>query len=103
MATYQVLYWFDIPLQVRAGGRRDRISKELSGRFQEGIDQVAMAAQVTGTDAYLNGFQWGESQERPGDPQEVVEAVAAELESTFDQIDWRKKVAELKAFKRENG
>jgi len=38
MATYQVMYWADIPVQVRAGGRRERVSVELPARFQAAID-----------------------------------------------------------------
>ena len=46
MTTYQVLYWHDIPLQVRAGGRRDRASIELPIRFQEAVDNAAMAGRA---------------------------------------------------------
>lgn len=79
MATYQILYWHDIPLQVRAGGRRDRVSVELPARFQVAVDKAAMAAGLTGTDAYLDGFRWSDAQTRDGTPREVATAVAAEL------------------------
>jgi len=90
MATYQIMYWHDIPLQVRAGGRRDRASVELPERFQVAVDNAAMAAGLTGTDAYLAGFTWGEPQERDGAPAEVAAAVSAELDARFPRIDWRK-------------
>jgi len=96
LATYQILYWHDIPLQVRAGGRRDRVSKPLSPRFQEAVDRAAMLAGYTGTDGYLNLFHWSEPEERPGSPEEVAQAVAAGLEEAYETIDWRKTVAELK-------
>jgi hypothetical protein len=89
MATYQILYWHDIPIQVRAGGRRERVSRELPLRFQVAIDNAAMAAGLTGTDAYLEGFVWGEAQEREGSPEEVAEAVTAELDAKYATIDWR--------------
>ena len=89
MATYQILYWHDIPIQVRAGGRRDRVSRELPPRFQVAIDNAAMAAGLTGTDAYLEGFVWGEAQEREGSPEEVAEAVGAELDKQYETIDWK--------------
>ena len=89
MTTYQVLYWHNIPLQVRAGGRRDRTSIELPTRFQEAVDSAAMAAGLTGTDGYLSGFVWGEAQERDGSPAEVAAAIAAELEAHHPTIDWR--------------
>lgn len=91
------MYWHDIPIQVRAGGRRDRVSKELPQRFQEAIDKAAMAADLTGTDAYLDGFSWSESQEREGSPAEVATAVAAELDAQFPRINWRQTAAALQA------
>jgi hypothetical protein len=97
MATYQIMYWHGIPVQVRAGGRHDRVSKELSPRFQVAIDNAAMAAGLTGSDAYIEGFTWGEAQEREGTPQAVVEAVSAELEAQYEQIDWRQTAASLNA------
>jgi ABC-type amino acid transport substrate-binding protein len=61
----------------------------LSPRFQEAIDAAAMAAGLIGSDDYTNAFTWSEPQEREGLPQEVANAVAAELESNFAEIDWR--------------
>jgi hypothetical protein len=74
MATYQILYWHDIPIQVRSGRRRNRVSMELPQRFQVAIDNAAMASNLTGTDAYL----------------EVVQQVVAELNAAFPKIDWQK-------------
>lgn len=97
MTNYQILYWHDIPVQVRAGGRRDRSSVQLPERFQEAVDAAAMAAGLTGSDAYLEGFVWGESQTREGLPNEVSENVAAELDKANPTIDWRATVKRLKA------
>lgn len=96
MAQVQIMYWHDIPIQVRAGGRRDRVSAELPPRFQVAIDQAAMAAGLTGSDAYIETFRWGEAQEREGSPAEVVAAVVAELDAKYTQIDWRKTAESLK-------
>ena len=96
MAKYQIMYWHDIPVQVRAGGRRDRVSIELPQRFQVAVDNAAMAAELTGTDAYLDGFRWSEMQERDGTPEAVAKAVAAELETEHETIDWRQTAVSLK-------
>ena len=96
MATYEILYWHNIPLQVRAGGRGDRVSKALSPRFQDAVDRAAMAAGITGTDGYLNMFRWSEPEEQQGSPLEVAESVAADLEQAYETIDWRKTAADLK-------
>ena len=96
MTSYQILYWHNIPLQVRAGGRRDRVSVELPPRFQEAVDSAAMAAGLAGADGYLSGFVWGEAQERDGAPAEVAGAVAAELDAQYTDIDWRATAAMIR-------
>jgi hypothetical protein len=99
MATskYQILYWYDIPIQVRAQDDQGRASAALPDRFQVAIDNAAMAAGRTNSDAYMDTFRWGEMQERPGTAQEVAEAVAAELDTEYPAIDWPKTVEALKA------
>ena len=42
-----------------------------------------------GTDAYTDGFQWGEELEHPGTAKETAEAVAGELDKKYPSIDWR--------------
>ncbi|CUS02350.2 conserved protein of unknown function [Candidatus Promineifilum breve] len=97
MTTYQIMSWHDIPVQVRAGGRRDRVSLQLDPRFMAAVDSAAMAAGLTGSDAYLAGFVWGEAQERDGAPEAVAAAVAAELEDQFATIDWRATAVALRS------
>ena len=74
---------------MRARGEGGRASKPLADRFQEAIDQAAMAAGLYGSDEYTSAFRWSESQERPGTAPEVAAAVAAELEAQHPMIDWR--------------
>lgn len=89
MASVQVLYWHDIPAQVRAVSGRERRSVSLSDRFQEAIDRAAMMVGVIDSDEYTDLYAWGEPQEREGSPQEAAQAVAAELEAQYATIDWR--------------
>jgi len=97
MTTYQILYWHDIPSQVRAkGDGRERTSVPLSARFQEAIDNAAMYAGLIGSDDYTNAFQWSEPVEHEGSPHEVASKMAASLEAQYEQIDWRSTVAKLK-------
>lgn len=97
MARYEILYWHDIPVQVRAGGRRDRASAELPARFLDAVDRAALATRLTGTDGYLSQFHWSEPQERAGYPDEVVAAVIAELDAAYPEIDWRATAERIKA------
>ena len=89
MATVQVLYWHDIPVQVRASAGRERRSVSLSDRFQEAVDRAAMVVGVIDSDDYTDLYAWGEPQEREGSPEEVARAVAAELEAQYADINWR--------------
>jgi hypothetical protein len=89
MTSVEILYWHDIPVQVRARQRRVRHSQLLPGRFQQAVDNAAMAAGLTSADAYSEGFHWQPAGEREGTPDEVAEAVAAELEARYPKIDWR--------------
>ncbi len=96
MTKYQILYWHDIPLQVKAQAGRTRVSKPLSDRFQVAVDNASMEAGLTGTDQYLDLMQWGEPQERDGSPEEIVNALVAELEAQYAKIEWRKTAEALK-------
>jgi hypothetical protein len=96
MATYQILYWHDIPVQVRAKDAGGRVGVQLPERFQEAIDAAAMAAGLIGSDDYSAAFRWGEQQERAGTAREVADAVAAELDAQHPAIDWRATVAALR-------
>jgi hypothetical protein len=97
MAKYQILYWYDIPVQVRAGGRSDRVSQELPPRFLDAVDKAALATRLTGTDGYLSQFRWSEAQDRSGDPGDVVTAVIAELDVAFPEVNWRATADRIKA------
>lgn len=84
MAVYQVLYWKDVPAQVRVFDGRRRVARQMPPEFQEAIDRRAMAEGLAGTDEYLAHWQWSERRERPGDPQTVLDSVIEELERTYD-------------------
>lgn len=96
MTPYQILYWHDIPVQIRAGARRERVSVLLPPRFQEAVDQAAMAAGLVGSDVYSALFVWGPTTEAEGSPDEVVRRVAAELDRATATIDWRATAAALR-------
>ena len=81
MALYQILYWKDIPAQVRASQQGGRpISRQLAERFQQEIDARAMREGLAGSDEYLEHWRWTEKRDRPGAPEEVLEAIVRELE-----------------------
>ena len=81
MALYQVLYWKDIPAQVRvfAEGRRPQ-SRQMPERFQQKIDARAMREGLAGTDDYLEHWRWSEKRDRDLPAEELLDTIVQELE-----------------------
>ena len=79
MATYKILYWREIPSQVKAEDEQDEVTVPMPERFLERIDQMAMHAGQVQSDDYLEQWHWSEEEERPGSAREVADTVAAEL------------------------
>ena len=86
MAKVTILYWQEIPSVVEARDRSGRHKIELSQRFQELIDLVAMKKKLAGTDEYLIQWNKGDPLEREGEPEAVAQAVAEEIEARYDAI-----------------
>jgi len=59
---------------------------QLSDRFQELIDMVAMRRGLAGTDAYLEHWRRGRPVRRDGDVESVAKAMAEEIEAQYDEI-----------------
>lgn len=79
----QVVYWRDIPAQVKAKSGRTRLAKPLSDRFQQAIDEAAMRAGMSGSDDYLQEWRTVERPDEDGEPAAIVDRVAAQLEGEF--------------------
>jgi hypothetical protein len=84
MTSYQIVYWRDIPAQVKVGSGRNRVARQLSLRFQEAIDRAAMRSGLFNTDDYLAEWRTSAAAERDGQAEAVADAVAAELEAEYD-------------------
>jgi len=81
MATYKILYWQEVPTQVRAEDAADEVTLALPPRFMEQIDRLAVQRGLQQADDYLAQWHWSEEEERDGTAQEVAESVIAELEA----------------------
>jgi Virulence factor len=81
----QVLYWQEIPSVIRVTGDDGaQLSRQLPDWFQQEIDRVAMEQGLIGSDAYLEQFVWRELDPRDGVPNDVLDAVEADLVATRD-------------------
>jgi hypothetical protein len=81
MATYKILYWQEIPSQIKVEDDEEDITVPLPAKFMERIDIMAAKRGLQSADDYLAQWQWSDEQERAGSAAEVAEAVKAELES----------------------
>jgi hypothetical protein len=81
--NYQILYWRDIPAQVKLRSGRQRLAQPLPARFQEAIDEAAMRARTTGTDDYLNEWRASEWQSRDQDPEPLAQLLLQEIEQDY--------------------
>jgi len=81
MALYQILYWQDIPSQIKVWDDTEELKLELAPRFMTRIDEAAQSQGLTTTDDYLAQWKWSDEAERDGSAAEVAEAVKKELEA----------------------
>ena len=81
MATYKILYWQEIPTQIRAEDDEDDVTLELDARFLRQIDILAAKRGLQAADDYLAQWQWSDEDERPGSARAVAEALKSELEA----------------------
>ena len=83
MAMYKILYWQEIPSQIKADDGADEVTLQMPPRFMERIDQLALQRGVHEADDYLEQWNWSDEEEREGSAAEVAEAVRAELEARW--------------------
>ena len=84
MATYKILYWQEVPSQIKAEDDLDDVTLPLDPRFLERIDRLAVQRGLQGTDDYLGQWRWSDPQEREGTAEEVAQALKRELEAAAD-------------------
>lgn len=81
MATYRILYWQEIPSQIKAEDDSDDVTLPLDPSFMERIDRLAAQRGLQGADDYLAQWRWSDDQERDGSADEVARAIKSELEA----------------------
>ena len=86
-SKYRVTYWRHIPTMITVSGDGQEVKVEMSKRFMGAVDAYAMAIGLTGMDDYVAQWKKGPWIEREGTPEEVAQAVKAELEAEFRVIE----------------
>ncbi len=82
-SKYQIIYWRDIPAQVKARSEAVRTAREFSARFQEAIDAAAMASGAVGTVEYLSAWRTSEWQSAEGDLERLLDEIVARFEGEY--------------------
>ena len=83
MAKYQIIYWRDIPVQVRVSQGRERLSKLLSPRFQQSVYRAAYRAKAINGQAYIEEWRPSEWQIMDGDLEKIASLVITDLEGSY--------------------
>ncbi len=81
VVRYQILYWRHLPSSIKAWDDFGEVKQDLPGKFADRIDAEAQKLGLTSGDAYTAELKWGDEQERPGAPEDVVKALVKELEA----------------------
>jgi hypothetical protein len=86
MAKVAVMCWQEIPsvVEVKDAERTEKV--QLSPRFMELIDMIAMRRKLAGTDDYLMQWRKEKYPDREGKAADVASAVAAEIETRYEEI-----------------
>jgi len=93
MTKYRIMYWKHIPQSFTVEGDGRTIKKQLSDKVQNKIDAYAMAEGLTSTSDYAAQYKRGHWTERDGSPEEVAQALLADLEADAAKIEVPKRNA----------
>lgn len=83
MTRYQIIYWRDIPVQVKVRDDRARLSRPLSSRFQKTVYRAAYRAKAINGSEYIQEWRPSDWVELDNGAEDVLTAVTAELESAY--------------------
>ena len=79
------MYWKEIPVQVQALDDSGAVSRQLDDRFQEGVDAISMLDGSSGSDEYLDAWEWSDYVEVEGTASEAASAQAELLNRGFPE------------------
>ncbi len=86
MAKVTLLCWQEIPSAVEVKDADGTQKIQLSARFMELIDMIAMRRKLAGTDDYLMQWRKEKCPDREGKASDVAKTVADEIEAGYDQV-----------------
>ena len=76
ISKYKIMYWKEIPVQIKVEDEKEVISQPLDDRFQKAVDAISMFDGSSESDDYLMGWHWGDEIEIEGNAKNVAEKIA---------------------------
>jgi len=76
--VYKILFWRDIPTQLKTFNGSRPSSHQLDNRFQISIDRIAMNEGLVDDDSYLEYWNWGKKEEFEGTLDKLIEKIEYE-------------------------
>tara|TARA_A100001011_G_C14213155_1_gene800816 strand:+ start:458 stop:745 length:288 start_codon:yes stop_codon:yes gene_type:complete len=89
MTKLSVLFWQNIPSVVEARDTNGIEKVELSKRFNELIDLIAMKKGLAGTDDYLNNWEKKKLLTTEKTAKEIVMEISKDFESQYEDIKFK--------------
>jgi hypothetical protein len=86
MAKISIMCWQEIPSAVEVRDTEGSHKVQLSSRFMELIDAVAMRRKLTGSDDYLMQWRKEKRPDREGRAADVAKIVADKIEAQYSEI-----------------
>jgi hypothetical protein len=83
--SHQILYWRDIPVQIKIRSGKNRLNSPLSSRFQEAVDEAAMRAKATSTDEYLEEWRASAWHDSDQDAESLLNSLLDKIESDYPE------------------
>ena len=86
MTKLSILYWQDIPTVIEGKDREGAQKIELSKRFAELVDMIAMRKDLVGSDEYLQNWKKKRLPNSDKSAKQAVSDLAEEFEKCFEEI-----------------
>ncbi len=83
ISKYRIMYWKEIPVQVKVEDDLDAISEPLDPRFQQAVDAISMFDGSMGSDDYLMGWAWGEEIQIEGNANDIAQKISEKYNSSM--------------------
>lgn len=82
---YQIIFWREIPVQVRVRGGAERHSRPLPARFQQAMTRSAYRARTITGDDYMASWIGGRWQPYAAGAEQALAEIIAGLEASYPQ------------------